>query len=110
MPVHYVEQLLVTGLFVPSPLRGRGLGRGGFLRTRQGNNLLHPLQIAQYFRIPKSQDPKALRLKPGSPLRLVRLVFGVLTAIHFDDQASLETHKIDKITPNRPSAGETYGR
>ena len=49
--------------------------------------------------IPEARHPKTLRRKPGGTLRVLPLPLGMLTTVHFDDQAGLETHEVHDIAP-----------
>jgi hypothetical protein len=63
------------------------------------DHLAHSIEVAQNLMVPEAQNPKVASRK----LRiagLIRLVLGVLAAVHLHDQASLEADEIDDGLPS----------
>jgi hypothetical protein len=59
----------------------------------------HP-RARKHLGVPETENPEALRVKPGISCAVGR-VFGVLTAIGLDDQARRETGEVGDVAPDR---------
>jgi hypothetical protein len=62
--------------------------------------LQHPGTVFQHIRIPDAQDTIAFQIKPTVALCVARGA-GMLTAVHFYDQAAVMTGKVDNVSANR---------
>jgi hypothetical protein len=51
--------------------------------------------------IPEPQNVKPLRLEPRSPVGILKLTLGMLTAIDFNDHSPLKTDKIHDVGTDR---------
>ncbi len=71
--------------------------RGSFGKLG-GNDLKHACHISQNIVIPKPQNPVVV---VGEPFvsNLISHTIGVLTAVSFNDKATLTTDEIDRIEP-----------
>ncbi|KTW14359.1 hypothetical protein NS258_07410, partial [Sphingomonas sanguinis] len=67
------------------PVDGRGL-RGGRCRERTFDGRDDAFQIAQDVVVPEANDAPALHFKVAGAGPVVSCVFGMLAAVHFDDQ------------------------
>ena len=89
--------LVGEGRFVSLSPGGRGLGRGGEIRTYL---LQCPLHVCKHIVIPESQHAKSLRSQPGIT-SCIRRILRVLASIKFDDQFRFVANKINDERSDR---------
>lgn len=87
----------------PPPSRG-WLG-GGWVK-RLVNRFDHSVRLAEDVVVPEPEHPKPGSLKHVGSCMVVRLLVGVLTAVHLDNEFVLQTDKIEKVRAKRMLASE----
>jgi hypothetical protein len=73
----------------------------GFLTRRSDNRFDNTVYVAQHVVIPEAQNKKTVRFKIGRSFCIVIAVFGMLSAIEFDNQPCRLAAKIHDIRLDR---------